>query len=190
MLLRMSSKPPPPKPPAPALPLRNVWVSQAPVRAQAHPRRLVAGERRGSARAAPARRRPALPDGIDRAAVAALRPDVDRRSRAIARPARPLPGPRSAQTAHRAAPTAGALALAPDACLHRALDGARATRRPHRRAAVRGKAQGVPPQAGNAVGARALKAASYLKKINWLAAAIDGFERGRNLRIVIFFTSA
>jgi len=40
------------------------------------------------------------------------------------------------------------------------------------------------------VGARALKAASYLKKINWLAAAIDGFERGRNLRIVIFFTSA
>ena len=35
-------------------------------------------ERRRPARAAPARRRSALPDGADRAAVAALRPDVDR----------------------------------------------------------------------------------------------------------------
>ena len=60
---------------------RGTIDHQLPQRAQAHSRRLVAGERRGSARAAPARRRPALPDGIDRAAVAALRPDVDRGSR-------------------------------------------------------------------------------------------------------------
>src|SRR5580704_6781937 len=115
-----------------------------------------AGKRRGFARAAPTRRRPALPDGIDRAAVAALRPHVDRRSRAAARPARPLPGSRSAQAAHRTAPAAGALALAPHPGLHRALDRARATRRPHRRAAVCGKAESVPPPSRAIVGARAL----------------------------------
>ena len=90
-------------------------------RAAAHSRRLVAGERRRSARAAPARRRSSLPDGVGRAAMAALRPHVDRRGRAAARPARPMPGPRSAQAAHRAASAAGALALAADAGLRRAL---------------------------------------------------------------------
>ena len=96
----------------------------------------------------------ALSDGIDRAAVAALRPDVDRRSRAPARPARPMPGSRSAQAAHRAASAAGALALAPDAGLRRTPDGARATRRAHRASAVRRTAESVPPSDGNAVGAR------------------------------------
>ena len=55
---------------------------------------------------------------------------------------------------HRTASAAGALALAADAGLRRAHDGAGAPRRPHRPSSVRGKAQGVPPAAGNAVGAR------------------------------------
>src|SRR5262249_12713059 len=97
-----------------------------------------------------------LPDGFGRAAMAALRQDVDRRSRAAARPARPMSGPRSAQGAHRAASAAVALALAADAGRHRALRRTGSARRPHRGAAVCGTAEGVPPPARAIVGARAL----------------------------------
>ena len=55
-----------------------------------------AATRRGIAHAAPARRRPALSDGIGRAALAAFCPHVDRRSRAHPRPARPVPRHRGA----------------------------------------------------------------------------------------------
>src|SRR5208282_4735894 len=105
---------------------------------------------------APARRRSPLPDGFDRAVVAAPRPHVDRGSRAAARPARPLPGPGDPQAAHRAASAAGALALAADTGLRRTHHRARAPRRPHRAPPVRRTAQGVPPSARNAVGARAV----------------------------------
>ncbi len=66
-------------------------------RAPPRPGRLDGVEPRRPAHIAPARRRTALSDGIDQAALAALRPHVDRRSRAHARTARPMSGHRSAR---------------------------------------------------------------------------------------------
>src|SRR5208282_1757413 len=82
-------------------------------------------------------------------------------SRAVARPARPLSGPRSAQAAHRATSAAGALAVAIDAGLRRTLDRTCAPRRADRASFVRRAAQGVPPPAGDAVGAQPLARISH-----------------------------
>src|SRR6516165_6511196 len=107
------------------------------------------------------RRRAALSDGIGRAALAALRPDVDRGSRAPARTARPLPGSRSAARAHRSASAAGALAFAAHAGLRRTLRRLGAARLAHRPSPVRGEAQGVPASARSVVGARAVRNRSH-----------------------------
>ncbi len=129
-----------------------------PRRPPPHPHRLVDGQRRRPAHAAPARGQSAVPDGIGRAVVAALWPHVDRRSRAAARTARPMPGSRSAQAAHRAAPALGALAFAAVAGHCRAVCGAGASRRTHRAPAICRTVQIVPPAPRNAMGACALKA--------------------------------
>src|SRR5579883_3384711 len=67
-----------------------------------------------------------------------------------------MSGYRSAQAADRAASAAGALALAADAGLCRALRGTGAARGAHRAPTVCGEAEGIPLSARDAVGAGAV----------------------------------
>jgi TIR domain len=91
-------------------------------------------------------------------------PHVDRGGRAVARPARPLPGPRSTGAARRTASAAGALALAARAAVPGSQGRAFAARRAHRRAPVRRAAEGVPPPAVGPVGAQPLNRKRFVLK--------------------------
>src|SRR6185312_4214915 len=74
---------------------------------------LAVGRRRGTARAAQARRDPPLPDRPDRAAVAALRQGVERGNPTAARSARQASGHAGAREPDGAPWAARTLALAP-----------------------------------------------------------------------------
>src|SRR5262245_27096726 len=100
---------------------------------------------------------PPLPDRHHRAAVAALRQDVERRSATAARSPRQASGPAHAGEPHGTAPAARALALAPRRRDRRTKGGACRRIRAHRRAHLRGEAECAAPAARHHVDGRALE---------------------------------